>query len=84
MLMSFSGTEAPPRPDGRLIFVTRVLDEEPRLRITPGHLAALCARHKLLRFSSWSQAQQVETFAREAAERPAGSGQHVAQVERFP
>jgi methyltransferase (TIGR00027 family) len=60
----------------------RALDEGPGLRVTPGHLSALCARARLHHFMTWSYEQQVNEFAPEAADRPVSATHDLAQVER--
>jgi methyltransferase (TIGR00027 family) len=82
VLLSYIRSEMFDQPDPRLVFLVRLLDEVPQLHFTPGHLSALCARQKLLKFTSWSYEQQVAAFAPAAAGRRVGATQDVVQVER--
>jgi methyltransferase (TIGR00027 family) len=84
VVMSFIRSDVYAEPDPRLVFLVRLLDEVPQLHFTPSLLSALCARHKLNRFQSWSYAQQVAAFAPEAEGRSVGATQDVAQVDRAP
>ncbi len=82
VVMSFIHSEMYAQADPRLVFLLQLIEEVPRLHFTPAHLAALCARARLQRFSSWSYADQVRQFAPAAAGRAVGATQDVAQVER--
>jgi methyltransferase (TIGR00027 family) len=82
VILSYIRSEMFHEPDPRLVFLVKLLEEVPKLHFTPGHLSALCAREKLLKFTSWSYEQQVAEFAPVAEGRRVGATQDVAQVER--
>lgn len=80
-IVSFIRSDVYQRATPTLIRLVRALDELPRLHFTPEELAALCARHGLVGFRSWSLEEQIEAFAPEARGRRVGLAQDVAQIE---
>jgi methyltransferase (TIGR00027 family) len=84
VVLSFLRGEHAPEAEPRLQSLLKLLDEQPRVSFLPEHLAALCARHKLLEFRSWTYEEQVAELAPEAKGRAVGVAHDVAQLQRVP